>query len=118
MDIPVAAAGLPLGHAGEPVEHQSDVQLSYALGFVVRRSHQIGEVVLAARSIAKDVPGEGDVVGALHDVGVAILSVPKLTVIDPDVFGAAFDVDVVPSLIGVGAWPSDHQVANDHIAGT
>src|SRR6187431_2059645 len=117
MDLPVATAGLALSDGLPPVEHERDVQLAFASWLVVGGGDQVGQIVtMTCERVAEDVPGERHGVGTFYHVGVAILAVPKFTVVDPDVLGAALDAEVVPGLILIGSGAANHEVAQDDIA--
>src|SRR5690606_16091907 len=65
VDVSVSTTRLPLGNAREPVEHQSDIELAFALGFVVGGRDEVGEIVTTSGPVTEYVPCECDVVCAL-----------------------------------------------------
>ena len=116
MNVSVTAAWFALVGCLPPVEHVGHIQLAFAFGFIVRTADEIRKVVRTLFLVAKNAPRKRYVICTFYHIGIAILTIPEFTVVNPYIFGTViFNGKVVPSLLSITARPLNHDIADDNV---
>jgi len=97
MDLAETYSGHTLfTHTGPPVVVESNTEMAAVhIAVAVAMSDEVAEIVAAIEGVVEYTPGDGDIIRAVLDIDIAVATVRKRAVVDPNVLDAV-NADAVP----------------------